>query len=745
MISKAKNITFKSEVLKVKNKKTNFIDSLPNKEDKLKEIKQNINFSNDFYKHLINSFNYYKKFLLETNYTSNEISALSYQGVPPIEINQIGCFVSRLIGEFYKYDPSASIEADDDFIMANNEQIIKYLENHANYDLNSNYTKRQMYDGYRNLLIGMCCFKIFTEYKNNTSVDHIIKFENKDPTMVGFDPSAKEENKQDGKFCFEKFIYSEDEFKEEFPDIDFKEIKNASLLNDYSWNFYENSKKYVTVYDYYEKEKKKVVLYYLKNGRSMKKNDYLKMMEFRSVFRRLELDDGNTVIDKKVYFEQKINRYRIVSDRIISFEKTDYKNLPYVFIGRSEKIKDNQNSNVREIIVPYFKNAIGAQKLINYSASKLANAMENSVQSKWMIPEEALPTNDDHLNSWLNPQINSLLVHKSYIGDKPIPKPEPVITKDVSPEIPQTLSSGLSMIQATLGSFDSSLGINDNQLSGIAIMEGATQSNAAAMPYIATFLMGMEYLYEIYFNLFSIFYSNQRVIPIVDQEGKKEFVQINSSPENTIKFDTGKIGIKIKIGSSSSIEKNKSLIVMTDLSSKVPAFGQLLNEDGLDIVIDNLDVKGADLLKARYPKFKQQQAMAQQQAAQNNPLMVKNQIEMQKVKLDEQKHNDHVTLESMDLKKETQKMIMQANQAQMEQMARLMEQHSKEIIALLDLKKEMVIHENDHSLAKKDMLHRHLGDAIDRHHKIAKSNEKPELNNKKEIENDSRKEQDTIQ
>ncbi|TXG86340.1 MAG: hypothetical protein E6R13_00640 [Spirochaetes bacterium] len=733
-----------SEVLisKIKKRKENLLDSIKDKEEKLKEIKEKIQSSNDFYRPIYNSFNFYKKFLYETNYSSNEMDALSYQGVPPLEFNQIGSFTSRLLGEFYKYDPSASICPDDDFKMSNNDYVIKNLEYHLNHDLNSSYTKKQMYDAYKNLLCGMSCFKIFTEYKNKKSIDHVIKIQSKDPTMCGFDPCAKEQNKQDGNFCFEKFIYSKEEFNEEFPDENFDEIKNLSSIEDTSWNFYEKKKKYVCVYDYYEKKSKKITMYYLSNGNSMQKKDYLRMVEFQKVFRRI--NNIPTVVDKKTYRENYIERYRIVSNKILSYEKTDYKDLPYVFIGRTEAIKDSQNSNIREIIIPYFKNAIGSQKFINYAGSKFANAIENSVQSKWIIAEEALPTNKDYLNQWLDPQRSGILIYKSFVGDKPIQSPQPAITKDMPPEIAQAFSSGMNLMQSTLGSFDASLGINDNQLSGIAISEGATQSNAAAMPYIATFLMGMEYLYEIYFNLFSIFYSNKRIIPIINGDGQKDFTEINSSPDNTIKYDSGSIGIKIKIGASSTIEKNKSFNMMVEASRNNPAFAQFLNNDCMDVFLMNLDFKGSEIMQSRYPQFKQQQAQAQQQAVANNPLMVKNQIEMQKLKLDEQKHNDHLTLDAMDLKKETQKMIMQANQAQMEQFSKMMEQQTKQMVAMLELKKELVIHDDNHTLAKKEMVHRHLGDAIDRHHKISKENSKEELTTEKEIEDDSREKQNSI-
>ena len=66
------------------------------------------------------------------------------------------------------------------------------------------------------------------------------------------------------------------------------------------------------------------------------------------------------------------------------------------------------------------------------------------------------------------------------------------------PEIVQAFQGADSLMEQVLGSYDAALGINNNQLSGVAIVEGAYQSNAAAMPYIVGFMQGLQRAAQVY-------------------------------------------------------------------------------------------------------------------------------------------------------------------------------------------------------------------------------------------------------
>ena len=102
-------------------------------------------------------------------------------------------------------------------------------------------------------------------------------------------------------------------------------------------------------------------------------------------------------------------------------------------------------------------------------------------------------------------QKESVLVYNSVHEsnpDLPINNPIREVQRvPAPPEIAQAFTGSDSLIQNVLGSYDASLGINNNQLSGIAIVEGASQSNATAMPYIVGCLQGFQRLAQIYVDL----------------------------------------------------------------------------------------------------------------------------------------------------------------------------------------------------------------------------------------------------
>ena len=117
-----------------------------------------------------------------------------------------------------------------------------------------------------------------------------------------------------------------------------------------------------------------------------------------------------------------------------------------------------------------------------------------SINSWWR--KEALPKEEEFLQAYKDTQKESVLVYNSVHESNPdCPLANPI--REVNripgpPEIAQAFTGADRLIQNVLGSYDASLGINNNQLSGIAIVEAASQSNATAMPYIVGCLQGFQ-------------------------------------------------------------------------------------------------------------------------------------------------------------------------------------------------------------------------------------------------------------
>jgi hypothetical protein len=196
----------------------------------------------------------------------------------------------------------------------------------------------------------------------------------------------------------------------------------------------------------------------------------------------------------------------------------------------------------------------------------------------------------------------------------------------------------MAMLQNILGTYDASLGINDNQLSGVAIVEGATQSNATAMPYVVNSMLALNHVGKALLEIFPKIYKGKRSIPVMDRDGTKSFVKINQPGGVYMNYSPSDIGIEIEAGVNFTIAKNQAMTQLMNLMRVNPQIAEFVATYGLDQVIANLDYYGADVLEDRAKAFMQQQFKKMQQAqGQPNPQQMAAQAQMIRAQTDQQK------------------------------------------------------------------------------------------------------------
>jgi len=313
----------------------------------------------------------------------------------------------------------------------------------------------------------------------------------------------------------------------------------------------------------------------------------------------------------------------------------------------------------------------------------------------------------------------------------PLPPPQEIAVVPSPPENLGIFSASDQTTQSILGSYDASLGINNNQLSGVAIVEGATQSNAAAMPYVVNYMQSLNQVAQVVLDLIPKYYLTPRTLPVVDSEGKKSFSKINQPGGVDLKYKENALNIKVEAGVNFAIQKSRALQQIVGLMQASPLFGQFMNQEGLSILLDNLDIKGIDQLKVMADDFmkqmKAQQAQAQkmqmmqmQQAQQNNPLMLRVQNEKAKIALDAQQMQVDAQLKASQMAVDQQanetariKVLAEIQDSQRAQMVQ-MDKHETE-------KSRMAV---DMALKVADMKHNHIMD----HHNL--SHDRLELHRK---------------
>lgn len=690
----------------------------------LDRIKLNVRRSHDYFKPNYDRYNEFRRFVFESSLKEEEITLLMTLSRPQLEFNILEAYISRLLGEFSKQEPDVEVNADDEATA--DPMTIQVVEQHLRHTLTDSKNHHTKYEVYKDLLSGgFSTLKVTTDYANPMSFHQIIDIERAyDPTLCGYDQLSRYAHKGDGRFCFELFPKSKEDFEDEFPDVDVRNLTYRRDFAGFNWSYLNGNTPTLIVADYYEKKSKEVNIVMLADGSVKKQADYNKMLKTWS---NLEAPPAIVGKPRKTTLET-IERYRCIENQVIEHTETDYTMLPLVFVdGNSVMIKTPKNGNVRQVTRPYVYHAKGAQRLKNYAGIAWANEIENTVQHKFMVAKEALPKEEEFLQAYKDVQRASVMVFNSvHEGNpgQPIENPLREIQRVPMPqEIAQAFSSSDSLIQQILGSYDASLGINDNQLSGIALIEAATQSNAAAMPYIVGYLQGYQRAAQIYVDLMPKYYTTPRTLPIMDAEGKRNSIKINQQGGMDIDFDSNALNVVVKAGASFQVQKSRTIIMVKEMMGMSPLFAQFIAEKGLNFVLDNMEGKGIEQLKQLVDgwlqEMQQQKAQAmqmQQQEAQNNPAMLKTKVDMAKLQQQAKTDEANFHLNMVKIEVEEKKLEAEKQEVMMEAHVDLVKAQTERYGKQMDYKiKRLDQHHNAH-----DMQHRHMKEALETHHLLTK-------------------------
>lgn len=622
---------------------------------KLEFIKQRVEAATIYFKE--NNFRFHDctKFVFKTAINAADESNLKAYGKPIIEFNFVNAFISRLCGEFSKQVPSITVMAENG--MPVDENVIRVVEGHIRHVLFEANKLNTQYNIYKDQLAGgFSDYVVFTEYAHEMSMDQVIRVKRAyEPTMVGYDPNAREDTKCDAEYCFELFPIPKDQFETDYPDIDISNLQFTRSTLGFDWTFETAQNEVVVVCDYYEKKRIKFEIVKLANNRVMKLKDY-------EQFVQEWLSEGFTEQPPAIVGEPRwtsqtvICRYRIIGTEVIEYKETDFKYLPLVFVdGDSVILKEGTGSTFSQFTKPYIYHARGIQRLTNFAGQVIGNDFENMVMHKFKVAKESIPQEEEYQEAYKNVQQASTLVYNAFMDgdpDKPVPAPQEVARVGLPSEVVNTFNTAIQMTQNILGSYDAALGINDNQLSGTAIVEAATQSNAAAMPYVVSHMQALNHVANIILDLIPKYYVTPRTIPIIDREGNRTYQKINMKDQDSIDFnyDSNVLTVRVEAAPSFAIQKSRALNQIALLAQTSPLFAQFMAEEGLDFILDNMEFRGSDILAERAKAWMEQLKQKQAQAAQQpNPIMLQEMNEKQRLQQDAMKIQQDGVLKAQEI------------------------------------------------------------------------------------------------
>lgn len=633
-----------------------------------KDIEEYVNFFSDNVERYKRSM----RFAFKETLDDRDRRVLKEMGKPPLEIPYIQAYLSRLLGEFSKQSPDVAVSGNgtgEDI----NVDTVDLVEGHMRNMLdcfhkkgNSNQVFKEQCGG------GFSVLKVSTKYRNNETFEQdIVLGKSKDPVMCFFDPMAKLPSKSDGKYCGEIYPMTKKDFKKKYPkssdiadEMSFNTSGSDGSNTMMTWSYKNGTKDIVLLADTFivEYETRKLVL--LSDNNTMLESKYNEMVKTWS-----NVEPPPSVAKRRMIEDEKIKRYVMLGEHIIEEEKTSLPGLPYIFVdGNSAFVyKTDTGGEIEQVVHSYIHNAMDAQKLLNYTCQTVANYSENYMQQKFVVDERGIVDEEQ----WAHPQRAAVLIGRSIDDkDRDVPPPKEVIQADLPASVMTTWQSMQNVMQNTLGSpYDAMLGTKKGD-SGIAILEGVTQNNAVAMPFINGYLEALNAASTLILKMIPLYYVTPMTIPYTDKEGEKSFVKINdrlddgSDDPSSLRMNYGEndLDVNVASGYSFAIQKDKSLKMMEGLAKAFPAFAEVINKKGLSIITDNLDIRGKDKL---IQLIKETQEESENQPNQPNPVEQQLMIKQQEMVLRQREFDINTNLKNRELDIEQQKLVSNQEIAQL--------------------------------------------------------------------------------
>ena len=719
-----------------------FMDQIDEKEPNLERIKKNISNSHTYFKENAKRYNDSRKFIFKTTISESQRNLLQELSKPEVEFNILEAYVSRLLGEFSKHEPSIEVTASEGIPIA--PETIELVEGHLRHIIYESSKESFSYEVYKDLLSGgYSVAKVWTDYPNPMSFKQQIFLARVfDITLTGFDPMARASHKGDGQYAFEVYPMIKEDFCLQFPKCDstkfkFLKVADSGQIDGFSWSYKDSrNTAIVLVADYYEKVKKKTKIVQLANGRVLTVKDYEKLEKYW--IEQQFIEQIPAIIGKpRTTILERICRYRVIENEILDYLETDYTYLPYVFFdGNSIMLADDSVNNQYQMTRPCIYQAKGVQEMTNYAGQTICNAMENLIQHKFIIMKEALPQEKDYLEAITDIQRANTIIVNAFSEnnpDQPIPNPiREVQNIPLPPEVTAAFQMTAPMTQTILGSYASNLGKNDNDLSGKAVIESSSVGNAASMPYIVGYLAGLTQVGILCVDLMPKYLTGKRTLPVIAKDGTKSKQGINQPNSPYLDYDENAIHVNISAGVNFQVQKTQSMATIVSLMQASQEFAEFMNSPaGLPILLDNIECYGADRLRTAsdawlQQKQDQQQQMQQmqEQMQQSNPSFIRAQAEMQKVQNTAEKDKVEAQLAIAQLAIDKEKadadiLLAEArvNQAQIDSAVKLEESNTSLHRHALDSATKLAEIQSREHRDKLDTHHAHLA-THELHHRI---------------------------
>jgi hypothetical protein len=421
---------------------------------------------------------------------------------------------------------------------------------------------------------GMGAFRILTEESPNGDQEIMVEGI-PNPFAVYWDPHAKDPTRKDANYCFVTEEVPEEVFKAKYKNADKEPFEGDGVTeHERNWLY----AKTVKVAEYFWKEDGRV--YWCKMS-------------------------GGTVLEKK----------RALATKYIPI---------IAVIGEEIHIGERV---VRTSVIRYAKDS---QRVYNYWRTAQTEMVALQPKTPYKLTAKQIEGHEEYWDT-ANDAAHPYLLYNSDNEAPGAPQREapPMMSSGMSQEVALAADD----MKATTGIYDSALGDQGNEKSGVAIRQRQIESDISTSIYVDNLSKSIAQCGRVIVDMIPSIYDTTRDVRTLGVDGAPAVAELNqpmSTPFGPIYMNDTSVGaydVRIKTGPSYSTMRQESAESMMEFIRVFPAAQNFIG----DLVARNMDWPGADEIADRLKKLlppgmvdvdpeevtpEMQQQMAQQQAEQ---------------------------------------------------------------------------------------------------------------------------------
>lgn len=241
----------------------------------------------------------------------------------------------------------------------------------------------------------------------------------------------------------------------------------------------------------------------------------------------------------------------------------------------------------------FVRNAKDPQRLHNYWRSVLAEELQKSVSTKWLLDNAGGKNQyaDQFRNAHLS-QDGVLFWDSEAGGQQPQQFPPPPTNAALLTEAGMTVQD----IKDVTNKHEASLGLTSNEVSGRAITARQRVSELGDVIYIENMNAALAEAGRVMNELIPAVYDTARTVKIMGEDDQEILQEVNGDAgDATPDITVGKYDVTYTTGPSYATKRQEAVDVIMTLMNTMPQVGNVV----ADILVRQLDIPGADEIEER--------------------------------------------------------------------------------------------------------------------------------------------------